>query len=226
MLALHGWGRRGSDFTSSLGGLDVLAPDLPGFGASPPPPEVLGATGYAANIAFLLDEFAQPPVIVGHSFGGRIAVCLASEYPDRVGPLVLTGVPLVRLDPPRKPKLSFRVMRSLNQAGVVSDERMEDLRRKSGSSDYRAATGMMRDIFVKVVNESYENELARVKVPTRLIWGSEDREVPLQVAEGALEILESTGVVSTLEVVTGAGHMLPTQAPEELRRVVDAVMDG
>jgi pimeloyl-ACP methyl ester carboxylesterase len=83
---------------------------------------------------------------------------------------------------------------------------------------------MMRDIFVKVVNESYEAELAQLEAPTRLVWGSEDQEVPVPVAERALEILEASGVDATLEVVTGSGHMLPTQEPETLRRVVDSLM--
>ena len=224
VLALHGRGRRGSDFAASLGGMDVLAPDFPGFGASPAPSTVMGAADYATTIEVLLDEFTRPPLIVGHSFGGRVAVCLAARHPGRVGALVLTGVPLVRLEAASKPRMSFRIMRSLNRVGVVSDARMEDIRRSSGSSDYRAASGMMRDIFVKVVNESYEAELAQLEAPTRLVWGSEDQEVPVQVAERALEILAASGVDATLEVVTGSGHMLPTQEPETLRRVVDSLM--
>ncbi|HEU5113637.1 MAG TPA: alpha/beta hydrolase, partial [Acidimicrobiia bacterium] len=87
VLALHGWGRRGSDFAPSLADFDALSVDLPGFGATPPPETVLGAEGYARLVASVLDEFEAPPVVIGHSFGGRIAVCLAAAHPDRVGSL-------------------------------------------------------------------------------------------------------------------------------------------
>jgi pimeloyl-ACP methyl ester carboxylesterase len=204
--------------------LDALAPDFPGFGASPAPTQVMGAGGYADSVAALLDEFDDPPLIVGHSFGGRVAICLAADRPGRVGPLVLTGVPLVRVKPASRPKLSYRAMQSLNRMGVVSDVRMEELRRRSGSTDYRAATGVMRDILVKVINETYEDRLLQIRSPVRLLWGGEDREVPPTVAQQALEILQEAGVDSELEVLEGVGHHVPIRAPGELRRVIDAMV--
>jgi pimeloyl-ACP methyl ester carboxylesterase len=47
VVALHGWGRRGADFDRVLDGLDAVAFDLPGFGATPPPEVACGAAGYA-----------------------------------------------------------------------------------------------------------------------------------------------------------------------------------
>ncbi|HEX2403367.1 MAG TPA: alpha/beta hydrolase, partial [Acidimicrobiia bacterium] len=113
VLALHGWGRRGSDFAPSLADFDALAVDLPGFGATPAPEDVLGAEGYARLVAPVLDGFEAPPVVVGHSFGGRIAVCLAAANPDRVGSLLISGAPLVRLAPGRKPSATYRLLRFL-----------------------------------------------------------------------------------------------------------------
>jgi pimeloyl-ACP methyl ester carboxylesterase len=226
VLALHGWGRRGADYRHSLAGIDVLAVDLPGFGASPPPGEVVGAEGYAGIIEPLLDEFGAPPVIVGHSFGGRVAVCLAASNRGRVGRLVLTGSPLVRLGAGRPPSIGFRVARALNRVGVLSDQRMEAMRRSHGSADYRAATGVMRDILVKVVSESYEAQLRALDVPVSLIWGSDDREVPVTVAERALSIINEGGGVAELEVLPGVGHLLPTEAPQALRRVVDEALES
>jgi pimeloyl-ACP methyl ester carboxylesterase len=181
----------------------------------------MGAADYAETLLPVLEEFAKPPLVVGHSFGGRVAVCLAAKYPGRVGTLVLTGVPLVRIKPTAKPKASFRIMRSLNEMGVVSDERMEKLRDRSGSLDYRTAIGIMREVFVKVVNESYEDQLVALKTPVRLLWGSEDKEVPVGVAERSLEVLEKARVDSMLEVLIGVGHLVPIEAPRQLRALID-----
>ncbi|MFQ5522632.1 MAG: alpha/beta fold hydrolase [Acidimicrobiia bacterium] len=224
ILALHGWGRRGRDFSPSLDDLEALAPDLPGFGSSPPPDEVIGAEGYARIVAKVLPVFAEPPVVVGHSFGGRVAVCLAAQHPDRVGPLVLTGAPLVRLQAPGRPSLGYRAIRALHRKGLVSDATMESLRQRRGSADYRAASGVMRSILVKVINESYEDQLKVFSRPVRLLWGSEDREVPVEVARRSVELLREGGSEVELRVVEGVGHHLPLEAPEELRRAIKSFL--
>ncbi|HEU4320043.1 MAG TPA: alpha/beta hydrolase [Acidimicrobiia bacterium] len=220
VLALHGWARRGNDFARVFDGVSGIAPDLPGFGASPEPGEVIGAESYADILAGILDKFDRPPVLVGHSFGGRVAVCLAAKYPDSVGPLVLTGVPLIRLETGRRPPVGYRAARWLNKVGVVSDDRLERQKKKRGSADYRAANGLMRDILVKVVNESYEGQLSRIEQPVRLVWGANDRDVPVSVAEAASALLSD----STLEVLPGVGHFVPLEAPEVLRSAVESAL--
>ncbi len=100
VLALHGWARSHRDFDAVVAGdgpepLPALALDLPGFGASPPPPAAWGAEAYAELVGRVLDEMGSPVVVLGHSFGGRVALHLAIQRPDVVHALVLTGVPLL-----------------------------------------------------------------------------------------------------------------------------------
>jgi pimeloyl-ACP methyl ester carboxylesterase len=206
--------------------MDAIALDLPGFGASPPPERAMGAHGYAEAIQSILDEFPSPPVVVGHSFGGRIAVCLAAGHPDRVGPLVLSAAPLLRLETGRRPAWGYRAVRRLNRLHLISDERMERMRRTRGSSDYRAVTGVMRDVLVTAVNESYEDELARLRDRVFLLWGDQDREVPVPIAEASLRLIRSNGGNAELEVLPGVGHLVPVEAPEAMRRVVAEALAG
>ena len=208
------------DFSAALEGHSGIAPDLPGFGASPVPDEAIGADAYADIVADLLDDFDRPPVLVGHSFGGRVAVCLAAKHPDRVASLVLAGAPLIRLETGRRPPLAYRAARWLNRVGLVSDERLEREKRSRGSADYRASSGVMRDILVKVVNESYESQLSRITQPVLLLWGENDREVPVSVAESASALLTN----STLEVLPGVGHLVPTDAPDALRAAIERAL--
>lgn len=229
VLALHGWARSHRDFDAALGTafgdgpLDAVALDLPGFGATPPPPTPWGAAEYAACVGDVVEEMAPPIVVVGHSFGGRAAVHLAATMPASVHALVLTGVPLLRLTPPRRPAVLYRLLRLMHGAGLLGDERLERARQRYGSADYRAATGIMRPVLAKSVGETYGPQLDAVSCAVTLLWGSDDAQVPLAVAEAALARLEAGPArgAAALEVVPGAGHLLPLSAPGELRAAVE-----
>ena len=244
--AFHGWGRDRSDFAGVMEGLDAVAVDLPGFGASPPPPRPMGAAGYARTAAALIEETGAPQVVVGHSFGGRAAVVLAAQRPELVAGLVLVGVPLLRPPgrPPRKPPLVYRLAKWGNKIGAVSGGRLEREKRRRGSADYRAASGVMRDILVEAVNETYEEHLARLVCPVRMVWGSEDREVPLEVAERSAELLAAprsapgikvevegkaedaveVDVDVELDVVEGCGHLVLLEAPDRVREALEELL--
>jgi pimeloyl-ACP methyl ester carboxylesterase len=216
VLALHGWRRDHRDFDATLTGVDALALDLPGFGATPPPDRAWGAAEYATAVEPVLAELGSHAVVLGHSFGGRVAVHLAARRPDAVAAVVLTGVPLIRKEGTGRPTASFRLARALHRRGIVSDARMEALREKHGSADYRAAKGVMRDVFVTLVNESYEDQLRALQQPLELVWGADDTEAPLWMAQRAVELVPS----AVLTTVPGAGHMTPQTAPGVLREAL------
>lgn len=223
VVFLHGWRRSSRDFAAAAtslaaSGVASVALDLAGFGASPPPLRATGARGYAPGVArALADLGVGPVVVVGHSFGGRVATVVAAERPDLVAALVLTGVPLVRLAPVSSVPWRYRLIRRARRLGLVSDAALERARQRYGSSDYRAASGVMRGVLVAMVGESYEAELARVTAPVRLLWGSCDEEVPLEVAERARALLSAR---ATLSVLAGVGHLVPTEDPAALAAVV------
>lgn len=218
VLALHGWGRSSADFAATLRDLDAIALDLPGFGATPAPPDAWGGAEYAKAVAEVLADMATPVVVLGHSFGGRIAVHLAAAHPEAVEGLVLTGAPLVRVPgaAARRPAVGYRVGRALHRRHLFPDSRMEALRRRYGSRDYLAAVGVMRGVHVRVVNETYEDQLAAVACPVELVWGDDDGEVALAVAEEAQKLFRR----ASLTVVPGAGHLTPLTAPDALSNAV------
>ncbi len=224
VVALHGWQRSGGDFVGLLAGLDAVAPNLPGFGATQEPPASWGTEDYAELVAQAIAPFA-PVVIVAHSFGGRVAVRLAAQHPELVRGLVLTGVPLLRLGSPGKPALSYRIVRALVKARLLPNSALEAQRRKRGSRDYLAATGTMREIMVRTVNEDYTADLAAIsalstRIPVRMVWGEFDTEAPTAAGEVA-----STKIAgATFRVVSGASHLLEGQLASAVREEVDHML--
>jgi pimeloyl-ACP methyl ester carboxylesterase len=219
VLALHGWRRDHRDFDGVLAsGLDAVALDLPGFGSTPPPPTAWGSPEYADAVAAVLDEMQARVVVVGHSFGGRVAVHLAADHPEQIAGLVLSGAPLHRPPGARpRPRLSFRLARRLAALGVVSQDRIEALRQRYGSEDYRSASGVMRDVLVRTLAEDYAGVLARLRCPVELVWGDDDTAAPLWVAERLAAELPGANLV----VCAGAGHLTPLTVPGELRAAVE-----
>jgi len=227
VVCLHGWGRSGQDFAAVatiLAGAHIssVALDLPGFGASPLPAKAGGARHYADLAAPAIKEMGNGPfVLVGHSFGGTVATVLAAREPLMVSAVVLTGAPILRRGASSTSPLGYRVMRSMHRRGIINDARMEAARQKYGSVDYRNAHGLLRDVLVASVNESYEEELATIHQPVALVWGENDREVPVDVAQRGAELLAGP---HSVRVVAHVGHFVPTEAPDELVASVNEVL--
>ena len=242
VLALHGWARAHGDFAGVLGPggaggpLDAVAPDLPGFGATPPPPEPWGTADYAEALLPLFEgdgdvgpgapgaepgAIRAPAVVLGHSFGGRVAVTLAAARPELVGALVLTGVPLLpRPGGRRRPPAGYRAVRTLRRLHLTTEARLEAARQRHGSPDYRQAQGVMRDVLVRVVGERYETALSTLRCPVELVWSDDDTEAPMTVAEAVTEMVPG----ARLTRCGGAGHLTPRTVPEAIRAAVDRAL--
>ncbi len=222
VVFLHGWARRGRDFAAvqqrlAARGWSSVALDLPGFGSSPPPSVAGGARYYATLVAPVLAELASPVVLVGHSFGGRIATVIAAQHAEHLRAVVLCGAPLLRTQAPTRPPWRYRALRSLHRRGWVSDERLEAAKRRYGSSDYRASSGIIRDVLVATVAEGYEDELRRLRIPVTFVWGELDGEAPVAVARLADELVPpSLAPRARVRVLGGVGHLVPLEDPESL----------
>jgi pimeloyl-ACP methyl ester carboxylesterase len=212
-LLLHGWGASSDLFAGTMRGLgegfDLIAPDFPGFGATPAPPVAWGVGEYVDWIIALMDWLGvECANLIGHSFGGRVAIKLAALHPERVARLVLTDAAGIR--PKRGWRYhvrvrSFKLMRRLAQAPYTPQPLREWAGAqvaRQGSPDYKAASGTVRASFVRVVNEDLREYLPRIQASTLLIWGDRDEETPLADGQLMERLIPDAGLV----VFEGAGH--------------------
>jgi pimeloyl-ACP methyl ester carboxylesterase len=136
--------------------------------------------------------------------------------------LILTGVPFLHpLGRRARVVPAFKAVRGLHRMKIVSDATMEAARQRYGSTDYRAAQGIMRQVHVRSVNETYEEQLDAVQCPVHLVWGADDTATPLEVAERALARIAHGDIV----VYPGVGHLTPLLIPAELRAVVASCLN-
>ena len=195
IVLLHGWGQNiemmrpiGEHFVKTN---DIIIIDLPGYGESSEPNFAYSVEDYADCIHNLLEELGvKKPILMGHSFGGKISLFYASKY--EVEKLVLFASPYC----PEKEKISLKVkiLKSLKKVPILN--KLEGTVKKHiGSTDYRNATVIMREILVKTVNLDITNEVRKIKAPTLLIWGDLDTAVPLKRAYELEKLIKDAGVV-------------------------------
>jgi pimeloyl-ACP methyl ester carboxylesterase len=213
ILALHGWGAS-ADLITPLAarlatkGFRIIAPDLPGFGESAPPPQTWSVYDYADHVLRFMDELNLERLnLFGHSFGGRLALVLGAQHPQRVSSIALSnsaGVPPHK-DPIVQARTSLYkgVRDGLKAVGLttLSDKLRDTYVARYASADYKSA-GVLRDSFVKIVNEDLLPYAARVSAPTLLIWGAKDEDTPLWQGQKLQTTIPNAGIV----VYDDAGH--------------------
>jgi len=175
----------------------VFAPDLVGFGEN-----------LEMNKPYSLDDYVDwvmeyirangivNPCVVAHSFGARIALKAIYRHGDIFDKLVLTGAAGLKPKPTLKKtikKATFRVLKI-----ILPKEKLS----RFYSKDYLSLSLVMRESFVKIVNEHLDYTLEKVNAPTLIVFGDKDRETPLYMAKRLNKGIKN----STLKVYKGAGH--------------------
>ena len=211
IVLMHGWGCN----LTTLASIEKVAAeshtvynvDFPGFGESEEPNEVWGVELYTQLIEkFIEAEGIENPILLGHSFGGRVGILYSSR--NKVKKLILVDAAGVK--PRRSFKYYFKVytyklgkkLMPLIYGKKGAQERIEQMRAKRGSSDYNNASPMMRAILSKVVNEDLKHCMPKISAPTLLIWGENDTATPLRDAQIMEKLIPDAGLVS----FPGCGH--------------------
>jgi pimeloyl-ACP methyl ester carboxylesterase len=219
----------------------VVAPDLPGLGASRVDGDPPGAATALAWLGELVDQTcAVPPVVVGASLGGSLAARFAAGHRDRLAGLILVGVGGLA----GKVRIPPGILLALVRHGVRPSEGSamgmlrqvsvdpERVRQRMGErwapfrayslelsrtpSVQRANRQLLRELGLRQIPPE---DLARIDLPVTLIWGRQDRVMPLAAAQEA-----SARYGWPLEVIDDAGHILAADQPEAFLRALQAAL--
>lgn len=239
LLLIHG-------FANSLQSFRLLAPrladcchvvaiDLPGYGLSDKPVEFDYHNGPQAAVMVAAAHALglRHPVYVGHSLGGAIALQAAVKDPQAAGLVLMnpgilsTGVPkIVQVTLPPLPRMSARIFASRDFRGnflrksyvdpsLVTEQVIDDVMLGARSEGYMAGmTSLM-----KQYAEGEEIALApRVRVPTLIPWGDQDRNKPRSEADALQRLIPGAQLVR----FGNAGHYVHEEAAAEVASAIEA----
>lgn len=234
VVLMHGWGCDVSTVESIAAAIAdkrrVISVDLPGHGLSTEPPLLpdgrpWGVEEYAGCVEALIRDLGlKSPALIGHSYGGRVAIVIGSR--SEVENIVL--VDSAGIKPKRKPSYywkvySFKAMKKLlplfvgkKKAGEIIERR----RSKAGSADYRNSSPMMRMVMSRSVNQDLRHLMPAIKAPTLLIWGERDTATPLSDAKTMERLIPDAGLVS----FPSAGHYSFLDEPGRFKAVIRAFL--
>ena len=194
IVLLHGWGQNiqmmqmlGEPFKDKY---RIIIVDFPGFGSSPEPKEVMDVDGYTKIIEELLKKLkVENPILIGHSFGGRVSVKYASR--NKVKKLILLSPALRGHD---KKGLKTKVLKFMKTVPGIKN--LESWAKNHiGSRDYKAASPIMKQVLVKTVNEDLSKDAIKIKAPTILIYGDMDDEVPEEDTKEYEKLIDDCGLI-------------------------------
>ena len=233
IVILHGWGANIESFAPVTRVLSqkfkIYILDLPGFGHSAEPKEGLYVEDYARIVLKFMEELGiKNPVLIGHSFGGRVIIKMVGKLgfkPDKIILVDSAGIkPRRSLDYYFK-VYSYKFAKKVINTFLSKDKAtklIEDMRSKKGSTDYNAASENMKKTFVNVVNEDLKEYLKNIPVPTLLIWGENDLDTPLRDAKIMEKLIPDAGLV----VFEGAGHYSYLEHLYEFNAIVTNFVEG
>ncbi|MDD3187360.1 MAG: alpha/beta hydrolase [Bacilli bacterium] len=195
IVLLHGWGQNiemmmpiARNFMNSN---RVIVIDLPGFGKSSEPTYDYKLSDYIRIIETFLKEInVTNPILIGHSFGGKLSLLFASNH--EVDKLVLLASPFKKEI--KELSLKVKVLKKLKEVPILKN--LESFAKKHiGSTDYKNASDVMRKILVNHINQDITEDVKEIKCPALLIWGDNDKAVPIKDAYELESLMNDAAVI-------------------------------
>ena len=226
IILLQGWAASSTIFESITNILKtkytIYVIDLPGFGKSEEPDKPYNLDDYVDLLyQFIIDLDIYNPILLGHSFGGRIAIKFASLY--NVSKLILVDSAGLKQKNFIKTKTKILLYKLKKKYYKITKNviKYNDLLINSGSTDYKEASVIMKKILVNVTNEYLDKYLKDITCDTLIIWGKKDDVTPYYNAIKLKKKIKNAGLV-TLE---GVGHFPFIESKKTFNKILKSYLE-
>jgi pimeloyl-ACP methyl ester carboxylesterase len=226
LLFLHGWGVGHDAYLPLLEQLaathTVYAPDMPGFGGTPEPPEPWDTDKYADFVeSYCKLNGLTEPVCMGHSNGGRVLLRLLSRENPAISPPKMVLFSSAGLKPRRGLKVRLKVYTYKTGKFLLRPfpKLLERYQSGKGSEDYRAASPVMKAAMSKLISIDLTRALPRIKPPTLLIWGGGDTATPISDGRKMERLIPDAGLAEL-----PGGHWAFLERLPQTMRILDSFL--
>ena len=220
ILILHGWGSRAENWSRvkellENQGYKVFVPDLPGFGENSPLSRAWAIDDYVEWVSeFCEKNNLSQFFLLGHSFGGAVAVKFSLKYPEKVKKMFLVASSGIRRKTIKKEILKkiANFLKFFSFLPFYSSIRKIFYKIVIQKSDYPYTEGIMKETYLKIINEDISSCFSEVSVPTIIIWGDKDDVLPVENAYFINQKIKNSDLV----IIPGVNHDLERKVPEIL----------
>ena len=186
ILILPGWGDTRKTFKYLIAFLKeyftVYIIDYPGFGESPMPNKTLTIFDYSDLIYnFINEKELDDPILIGHSFGGRIITTLTGYFQYSFSNIIY--IDSAGIKPKRKIKnIIYKLYKSIGKLlpKKLRKKYYKYIFNKFASNDYKNLDNNMKQTFKNIINYDLKNYLKNIKSKVLIIWGEKDTSTPLK----------------------------------------------
>lgn len=222
ILILHGWGRSLSEWLPTARQLSshytVTLLDFPGFGSSEEPLSPWDTYDYANFVLDFIKKIElNSPIILGHSFGGRIATILAANNPNQVSSIILVDAGGIQI---KSYSVQFKILFYKLFVKPIKSLIPQNIRSLFGSTDYKTLSGIMRVSFIKIVNQDLRHLFFKITKPVAVIWGSNDQALPVEYVKIYKKLIPQV----TIKIVWGADHSPHLTKPKDFIASLEHVL--
>ena len=226
ILILPGWGDTRGTFNNLISVLKnnftIYILDYPGFGNSSFPNRDLDIYDYSNLIEeFIKQNQINDPIIISHSFGGRISIILAGLEKINIKKMILIDAAGIKRKKKFKIRLKQFIYKTLKKIGLILPNKLKTKYQNKlinifGSNDYKNLDPNIRKTFIKVINEDLTKYLKNINTSTLLIWGENDKDTPLDDGKLMNVLIEDSGLI----IIPNASHFPYLEYPYYINKII------
>lgn len=226
ILILPGWGNTRETFNNIINyfkdNYTIYILDYPAFGKSKTPSKELTVYDYSNLIYnFIKHNNIENPIIIAHSFGGRITSLLSSYHNLNIKKIILidvSGIKRINIKTKLKTYL-YKTLKLLIKLLPKNKQKqtLEKLFNNFSSSDYKSLNINMQNTFKNIINEDLKVYYKNITQETLIIWGEKDKDTPLKDAYLLNKIIKNSALI----ILKNLPHYSYLYNPYKINKIIE-----